>query len=76
MLEPLTPREKQVWELIATEAMTDRQIAERLGISIPSVCTFIRGLREKLPAENKIRIAVLWWQREHRREIAQIKEAA
>jgi DNA-binding NarL/FixJ family response regulator len=45
--DPLTPRERHVLQLIA-EGHTDRQIAERLGISIRTVHRHHANIRSKL----------------------------
>lgn len=50
--EELTPREREVLELAATGA-SDRDIAERLFLSIHTVKTHIRNILAKLHAANR-----------------------
>ncbi|MFG2948306.1 ATP-binding protein [Streptomyces adustus] len=55
---PLTGREFMVVELVA-EGLTNRQIAERLGLSPHTVATHLDKIRDKLGLRSRTRIA-LW----------------
>jgi DNA-binding CsgD family transcriptional regulator len=54
----LTARESTVAELVA-EGLTNRQIAERLGLSIHTVATHLDKIRDKLGLRSRTQIA-LW----------------
>lgn len=51
----LTKREKQIVPLLA---LTDKQIANRLGVSTSTVRTYIYNLSLKLCADSKITLLV------------------
>lgn len=53
----LTPREVEILELLS-KGLKDRQIAEQLGISHHTARTYVKDLRRKLGARNRL-IAVL-----------------
>ena len=55
----LTPREQQVAASTA-EGLSDKQIAERLGIAVNTVKQISRSVHRKLQTENRVQIA-LWW---------------
>ncbi|KOV92821.1 ATP-binding protein [Streptomyces sp. NRRL B-3648] len=55
---PLTAREFMVAELVA-DGLTNRQIAERLGLSARTVATHLDKVRDKLGMRSRTRIA-LW----------------
>lgn len=55
-LERLTPRERQVLELIA-DGRTDRQAAEELGISVRTVEAHVGSILRALPAANRAEAA-------------------
>ncbi|NPA91339.1 MAG: response regulator transcription factor [Chloroflexi bacterium] len=61
-LEMLTPRERQVLELVAL-GLTNREIAERLVISENTVRTHLRRILHKLHVRSRVEAAV--WLREH-----------
>jgi DNA-binding CsgD family transcriptional regulator len=50
---PLTPRERNVLELIAT-GLKQKQIAERLSISMETARKHIKNAYKKLDAHNKV----------------------
>lgn len=52
LLEPITPREQQVLRLLA-EGATNREIADRLVISLTTVKKHVGNLLLKLAAENR-----------------------
>ncbi|MCT9010905.1 ATP-binding protein [Streptomyces rhizosphaerihabitans] len=54
---PLTGREFMVAELVA-EGLTNRQIAEQLGLSAHTVATHLDKIRDKLGLRSRTRIAV------------------
>jgi len=54
----LTPREVEVLALI-TQGMSNKEIAERLYLSINSVKTYIRSAYAKIGASSRAR-AVAW----------------
>jgi DNA-binding CsgD family transcriptional regulator len=54
----LTARESMVVELVA-EGLTNRQIADRLGLSIHTVATHLDKIRDKLGLRSRTQIA-LW----------------
>lgn len=53
----LTEREQEVMALVA-QAYTDRQIAERLGISLFTVKNHLRNIRAKIGAANRVELAL------------------
>ena len=61
-MEELTPREIEVFQMIATVTtdgdrdygLTNTQIAERLGISKRTVDTHVQNIKDKLGARNRI----------------------
>ena len=56
-LEPLTDREEQVLAVVA-RGRTNREIADELFISLSTVKTHITSLMLKLPARNRVEIAM------------------
>ncbi len=58
----LTPRERQVLELVAL-GLTNREIAERLVISENTVRTHLRRILDKLHVHSRVEAAV--WLKEH-----------
>lgn len=50
--ERLSPREKQVLELLA-QGQLYKEIAEALQVSVPTVCTYIRRIYEKLHVRSR-----------------------
>ena len=57
-LEPLTAREESVVDLVA-RGRTNAEIAEELFVSVSTVKTHVGALMDKLPARNRVEIA-LW----------------
>lgn len=55
-IERLTPRERQVLELIA-DGRTDRQASEALGISVRTVEAHVSSILRALPASNRAEAA-------------------
>ena len=60
----LTPREQQVAASTA-EGLSDKQIAERLGIAVNTVKQIAKHIHQKLKLENRVQVA-LWWLRHTR----------
>ena len=60
ILSPLTPREKDVLELLA-EGLTNAEIAKRIGIGDRTVRTHLRSIYEKLWVRNRTEAAVVVW---------------
>ena len=56
--KPLTPRELEVLSLLIT-GITQKKIAEKLGISIHTIKTHVTNIYEKINAKNNIQ-AFLW----------------
>ena len=61
---PLTARQRQVAALVA-EGMTNRQIAERLGIEERSAEGHVERIRGRLGAASRVQVAA-WWIRQSR----------
>ncbi len=57
-LQPLTAREESVVDLVA-RGRTNTEIAEELFVSVSTVKTHVGALMDKLPARNRVEIA-LW----------------
>ncbi len=55
VLESLTPREKEILELLL-EALENRDIAQKLGISEQTVKNHVHNLYEKLDVSNRIQL--------------------
>ncbi|HIE25121.1 MAG TPA: response regulator transcription factor [Anaerolineales bacterium] len=58
----LTPRESEVLELVA-EGLTNKEIADRLVISVNTVRSHLRFILDKLHINNRVQ-AALWFQKE------------
>ncbi len=58
----LTPRENEVLELVA-EGLTNKEIANRLIISVNTVRSHLRFILDKLHINNRVQ-AALWFQKE------------
>ncbi|WOF23880.1 response regulator transcription factor [Microbacterium betulae] len=56
-LATLTPREREVAGEVAS-GRSNAEIAERLFLSLATVKTHVRRVMEKLPADNRVQIAV------------------
>lgn len=56
----LTAREKQVADLLTSEGLSNREIAERLGISERWVKCNMLELMRKTGVRNRVELAVLW----------------
>lgn len=69
-VEPLTARELQVLELIA-EGLSNRQIAERLFISIKTVSVHVSAVLRKLGVASRTEAAVL-----HRENVPTVRQPA
>jgi two-component system, NarL family, response regulator DevR len=63
----LTPKEEQVLGLVA-QGLTNRQIAERLGVAEKTVKNYVSTLLSKLGAESRTQAAVMAARRPSRRE--------
>ena len=61
MIESLTPRETQVWELLAL-GLSNQAIGTRLGITSKSVATHAHEIYQKLGVKNRTAATVLWVQ--------------
>jgi DNA-binding NarL/FixJ family response regulator len=64
-IEPLTPREQEVLELLRL-GLTNREIAQRLGISTDGVKYHVSSILGKLGVRNRYEAAVWperrpWW---------------
>lgn len=57
-LEPLSKREKDVFELLI-EGLTDKEISEKLHISLPTVRTHTRHIYEKLHINSRIEAKII-----------------
>lgn len=57
----LSPREIEVLRLVG-QGLKDREIAERLGLSIHTVRRHVTNARGKLGASNRTQAAVLYFQ--------------
>lgn len=55
----LTPQEQQVVKLVA-EGKTDHEIANELVLKYATVKTYLRSIRQKLQARNRVEI-VRWY---------------
>lgn len=58
VLEPLTPRESEVIELVC-RGLSNEEICQELYISMNTVKTFIRGAYRKIGVDTRAR-AVIW----------------
>lgn len=58
VLGDLTPRETELLRLLATEGLTNRQLAERLGITTHTVRTHLDHVRIKLRVHNRVQLAL------------------
>ncbi len=57
-LNPLTPRERQVFDL-AVQGMSSKAIAARLGISERTARDYVSTLHSKLYTRNRIELALV-----------------
>ncbi len=62
LVASLTPREREVWNLIA-HGETNKRIAQILNISDQTAATHVRNILYKLAVENRGQAACLWWER-------------
>lgn len=60
---PLTPQERRVLALMA-QGRTNRQIAERLGVSAQTIKNYVSSILRKLNAHDRTRAAVIAMQRQ------------
>jgi len=59
---PLAPREREVLELLLTEA-TEKQIAERLGLAVSTTHAYITGIYRKFGVRGRAGLMSLWLSR-------------
>jgi non-specific serine/threonine protein kinase len=67
-MEELTPREAEIFQMIATVTtngdrdygLTNTQIAERLGVSKRTVDTHVQNIKDKLGAGNRISLVTMF----------------
>ncbi len=55
----ITSRESEVWALLS-EGFTDKEIADKLNRSVPTVKTYIRSLYKKLNVKNRTEATLLY----------------
>ncbi|KPL79980.1 response regulator transcription factor [Herpetosiphon geysericola] len=60
-IQYLTPREKKVLELVA-EGLQNKEIADKLGISISTVENHLKAIFPKLGVGNRTEAARVYWQ--------------
>jgi DNA-binding CsgD family transcriptional regulator len=58
VLRDLTPRETELLRLLAAEGLTNRELAERLGIAPSTVGTHLDHARIKLRVHNRVQLAL------------------
>lgn len=58
-LEPLTPREREVFELLLTEA-AEKQIAARLGLAVSTTHAYITTIFRKYGVRGRAGLMSLW----------------
>jgi len=61
MAKQLSAREPQVLELVATEALSQRQVAERLGLAEATVGGLMLRARLKMGASSTLELVVNYW---------------
>ncbi|ASO18815.1 DNA-binding NarL/FixJ family response regulator [Actinoalloteichus hoggarensis] len=61
LVEPLTPREREVVLLVARGA-TNTEIAEGLYVSMGTVKSHLTRIQQKLPARNRVEVAAWAWE--------------
>jgi len=59
---PLTPREKEVLELIG-QGLKDRQVAEALGVSHETARSYVKTVRRKLGGGSRLAVVASRWGR-------------
>jgi two-component system, NarL family, response regulator LiaR len=59
LLHTLTPREEEVLRLMATTGANNREIGQRLGISVPTVKMHLASIFRKLHVNDRTRAAIL-----------------
>lgn len=59
-LDTLTPREREVLELVA-EGLSNTEIGERLGTEVKTVKTHLGNLYQKLHVSNRTQAAAVIW---------------
>lgn len=61
--DPLTPREKEILELVAT-GYANKEIADQLGLTTGTVCWYLNAIYRKLHVQSRIQ-AVTKYQQSH-----------
>jgi len=54
----VAPREHAVAKLVAT-GLTDREVAERLGLSVRTVHYYLSNVRRRMGARNRVEVALI-----------------
>ncbi|MBW4469270.1 MAG: helix-turn-helix transcriptional regulator [Stenomitos rutilans HA7619-LM2] len=58
-LEPLTPREHEVWSLLSL-GLSNPEIAIRLGLAVRTIDSYAHTIYDKLDVRNRTEAALLW----------------
>lgn len=67
LVESLARREKQVLQLLATEGLGNAELAERLGISLATVKTYVVHILSKLCVDSRMLVVILYLAYEQRK---------
>lgn len=66
-MSPLTKREYQIKReadllyLLATEGLTDKELAERVGITEHGVISIVKRLKKRHRVSNRTQLVIVYW---------------
>lgn len=59
--DPLTDRQREIWELLATKGLNDKEIGRILGLSPFTVHSHMKEILGKLGVTSRTQAIIVWW---------------